>query len=101
MVFDALVAEENVADVGKWLLIHAMGNGLCAGTSIEEVLLAASRRDRSVVWVHPEWPVLSKFSNCAIFLALDEAATTDQVYHTVKYGALLGPLLTDTRYQST
>jgi hypothetical protein len=86
--------EDNAVCPIKWLLIHASRNGCADGTSIEEILQKAfERKDKSVVWPHPEWPVLPSFTASACFLDFTKPALHGQVWSTVRLGGLLAGLL--------
>jgi hypothetical protein len=69
-------------------------NGCVDGASIEDVLEKAFRRkDKTVIWTQPEWPVLPSFSNSANFVDFSKAALYGQVSSTVRFGGLLAGLL--------
>lgn len=78
----------------KWLLIHALRNGCVDGSSIESVLQKAFRRkDKTVMWARPQWPILPGFNASASFLDFTKAAGLTQVWTTVRFGGLLAGLL--------
>jgi hypothetical protein len=93
--FDSLTdPEDNAVCPIKWILIHALRNGCVDGISIEDVLQKAFRRkDKTVIWTQPEWPILPSFSNSTNFVDFSKAARYSQVGSTVRFGGLLAGFL--------
>ncbi|KAH7398061.1 hypothetical protein BKA64DRAFT_673464 [Cadophora sp. MPI-SDFR-AT-0126] len=87
-------AQDNALCPVKWLLIHAMRHGLVQGQNLDDIMTrAASRVDKTVVWSHPQYPVLASIKKGGIFLDLPKPAQSDQLRNTVKYAGLIAGLL--------
>lgn len=64
------------------------------GKVINDVVLQASQRvDKSLVWTHPNYPVLASMKVGGVFLHLSRLALMNQLQNTVRYAGLVAGLL--------
>src|SRR5882757_6155676 len=92
--FDALEdpAHSGVCVV-KLIMTHALRNGMCEGKTLNEVIqYTLSTEDRTVVWKHPNQPVLPAFTR-AKKLDFDKPANTSQALHTLRSMALISGIV--------
>ncbi|KAF1353152.1 hypothetical protein BDV97DRAFT_345944 [Delphinella strobiligena] len=64
--------EQNAIDPLKLLLIYALRVGIVKSTSVYECYSEAkSRHDKSIVWEHPDWPVLPAWNRTSTAILAD------------------------------
>ena len=62
--------------------------GAVTSVTLDHMLdMARSRRDRTVQWQHPEWPVIAAIDRLNYHLVTTKPATTDQILASVQLAA--------------